>query len=206
MPTTYTAPIADGEISELRDFGLRCALAFMPLICFRDRPFDEPIPEKIECDTSYHDMRISELEAELAKLTAMSAEEVATAATAEMEATKQRYREMEESDAALIVRYADMTAKVEAWNPPEPYIGLKKFMQGQIAVSSRQLEFRPLDLPEFVLGEEWRIASSAILSADLKRQRQRRQETIDRAAENQKWLDGLRAALPPTNTIVGARS
>lgn len=48
MPTGYTEAVQSGEVTEFRDFALRCARAMGALIMMRDDPMDAPIPDEFK--------------------------------------------------------------------------------------------------------------------------------------------------------------
>lgn len=84
MPTGYTADVASGKITSLRDFALICARGMGALVMMRDEPFDAPIPERFEPSVFYK-KHLDEAKQELAALRAMTAEDADNAAAAEAE-------------------------------------------------------------------------------------------------------------------------
>lgn len=52
MPTGYTAPVVDGEVTELKEFVWRCARAFGALVYLRDDPLTNERPKSV---TGGHD-------------------------------------------------------------------------------------------------------------------------------------------------------
>lgn len=201
MPTGYTAPVESGEITELRDFIMLCARAFGACIMLRDEPLSTGIPEKLEPSTRYYDEQIVSLQARIAELTAMSADEALTASLASNDDIRRRYREYEAADQARLERHLAMKVKVEAWQPPtNEHTELKTFMLQQIEVSSRNLDMK-LELPALNIGETWRAECLADLGDRLARAQKSRAEEIDRTASRQKWLDDLRGSLPPAGEV-----
>jgi hypothetical protein len=134
MPTGYTADVASGKVTTLRQFAMECARAFGACITLRDEPASTPIPEAFE-RSDYHIKEKAEAEASLVNLYAMTANERATAAE---EANKQSrdalHRAINENDIQR-QRYDDMLTQVRAWSgAPE---GLQKFMLEQLADSKK---------------------------------------------------------------------
>jgi len=196
MPTGYTAKVEDGSVTELRDYMLICARAFGALIMMRDDPMDAPIPTKLEPDTGYYDKRITELTADIAKLSAMSADDVLTESLAANNEARRRHREYEAEDQRRLERHQAMAAKVEKWRPPtREHVEYKQFMLQQLEVSSQHLG-STLDLPAMPIGEEWRAKRLSDLQSQLAQNQRNRDQEIERTAGRQKWLDALLASLP----------
>lgn len=195
MPTGYTAPVADGTITTLRDFALRCSRAFGALVSMRDDPLDAPIPERL-VPSRWHADRLAEARLRLASLQAMTDAEKADAANEwnrENEAYKLKY--IAENDEKRS-RYEAMIAKVEAWEgAPE---GLKSFMLKQLQES---LEFDVSDdplkyHPEPRSAAEWFEAELKEALRLIEYHDKEHRAEVERVADRQAWLDQLRAALP----------
>ena len=197
MPTGYTAKVDDGSLTDLRDYMLICARAFGALIMMRDDPLDAPIPEKLEPSTRYYDERIADLTAEIADLTAMTADQALTKSLAHNDGIRQRHREYEASEQVRLHRHLAMIEKVQAWTPPTPdHVEYKEFMLQQLRISSEHMGMsRPL--PPMEIGEVWRAERLADLKASLAITTKHRAEETERTASRQGWVDSLRASLPP---------
>ena len=204
MPTVYTAKVEDGTVTELRDYMLICARAFGALVMMRDEPMDAPIPEKFEPSTKYYDEQIAVLTKEISRLSAMTADEALTASLAANDETRRRHREYEAADQLRLERHLAMAEKVKAWEPPSPdHVEYKAFMLQQLEESAKWLGTKR-DLPPMSIGETWRQERLADLADSLARATKRRSEEIERTAQRQKWVDALRAALPPASSEVAA--
>lgn len=199
MPTGYTAKVEDGTVTELRDYMLICARAFGALIMMRDEPDDAPIPEKFEPSTRYYDEQIATLTKEISRLSAMTADEAMTESLAANNEARRRHREYEAADQLRLDRHLAMAEKVKAWEPPSPeHVEYKAFMLQQLEVSSQWLGTKR-ELPPMSIGEAWREERLADLTDNLARATKSRAEEIERTALRQKWVDDLRAALPPAS-------
>lgn len=195
MPTGYTAPVADGTITTLRDFALRCSRAFGALVSMRDDPLDAPLPEKL-IPSDWNFTRLVEARQRLATLQSMSDAEKTAAAEAwnrGNEAAKQKY--LAENNERRS-RYQAMIAKVEAWEgAPE---GLKPFMLSQLNsslefdVSDDPLRFHPAARSV----EEWFEAELKEALRLIEYHDKEHRAEVERVAERQAWLDQLRASLP----------
>ena len=129
MPTGYTAHVANGDITSLEAFALRCARGMGATIMMRDEPFDAPIPERFE-PSDFHVLRLASAKVAMADLLALNDAQKAEKA-ADWNREHHAYRKKRVSDKEEIrARYEAMIAKVEAWeNSPE---GIKEFMLEQL--------------------------------------------------------------------------
>ena len=195
MPTGYTAAVADGTITDLCTFALRCARGMGALIAMRDEPHDAPIPAAFEPQTRYHDEALVRLRAELDQLNGASPAEHAwheKARRAEAEAYRAKYAA---NNAAQKSRYEAMIAKVRAWTgAPE---GLKEFMLEQLQQSVQfdcGGDYLPA-VPEEVEPAEWQALNKARILKDIAYHEGERAKEITRTQERNKWLSQLRASL-----------
>lgn len=204
MPTSYTAKVEDGTVTELRDYMLICARAFGALVMMRDEPLDAPIPERFEPDTRYYDEQIAMLTKEISRITALTPDDALTESLAANNEVRRLHREREVADQERLRRHQAMAAKVRAWMPPSPdHDEYKAFMLQQLEESAKWLGTKR-DLPPMSIGETWRQERLADLADSLARATKRRSEEIERTAQRQKWVDALRAALPPASSEVAA--
>lgn len=196
MPTGYTHPVAEGEITELKDFAMYCARDFGALISMRDEPMDAEIPEQFEPSTFYKD-KLDEAVEKQKKLLAMSPDEAAAEALADFDrqlaARVKATTEMEEERS----RYLDMLAKVQAWKPPtKEHKGLKAFMVDQLK-QSIEFDCNPHWSREIKLssGEEYRQQMLKACEASIERYTDEHQEELERVANRNAWLKALRDSL-----------
>lgn len=198
MPTSYTAPVQDGDISTLAEYALRCACAFA--IDMRDKPLgplDDPTPP----DTTYYDKATTEATAELVRL---ESDEYAA------NAMQREQTEREEADAKYAAkkaetkrRYKAMLAQVVQWQPPTPeHQGLRDFMESQL------LESIKFDCPDSKYSlpkppdtlAAWRLDRIVKLHKDLAYYSEQIQKAHARHAHNAEWARALRASLPQEDT------
>ena len=196
MPTGYTAAVADGRITTLRDFALHCARGMGALITMRDEPLDAPIPERLEPSTAHHDDKLAELRAELATISAMTNAECAEAQAASLVAAKERRaryaREKEEQRA----RYEAMISRVEAWTTEAE--GLREFMLGQLTESLRfdcAGSYLP-EIPDEVDPGEWRSQRLKSIAREIGYHEEQRAAEVARTESRNRWLGSLRDSLP----------
>lgn len=195
MATGYTAGVADGSVTSLREFALTCARGMGALITMRDEPHDAPIPQRFEPSSFYANLLV-EAKSRLAELQAMSpAEREASAVAWNVENDRSRGESVERNTDKLN-RYNAMLAEVVAWEgAPE---GLKEFMLEQLRssldfdCSSEPLRYAPPSrtADEWFAAElraaEWQIEWSAKEAA----------AEAERTEGRNAWLAQLRASLP----------
>lgn len=138
MPSEYTEAVAKGEITEVKDFALRCARAFGALSIARGVPLEEPLSvedlERLEAKNTASLIQVlTQHELDLERLRALSPEEVAQQAEAEYREELARHEEAAEKEAALAARYRGLLAKVREWKAPTAvHEGLAEYMIDQL--------------------------------------------------------------------------
>jgi hypothetical protein len=195
MPTGYTADVADGKVTDLKTFALRCARGMGALVMMRDDPWDKPIPARFE-PSDYHTKLLAEKEAEYAEIFALTLDQ-------SNDRAMQDHVEWQEGRARYFAgkdeqrdRYNAMIAKVEAWEgSPE---GLKGFMLDQLRESVR------FDAPsdrEYYVGEpsldgaEWRSKRLTELLREIAYSEKAVAEELERTAGRNGWIAQLHASL-----------
>lgn len=194
MPTGYTAGVADGTITTFPEFAMRCARSFGALIEMRDSPSDAPIPDAFEPST-YHRERIAEARAELARLEAMTPEEIqAGAEEANREAMESWERRVRE-DCETRQRYEAMLTEARAWEPPSPeHRGMKTFMVEQLEESIRY-DATKWERPEPETPEDWHSDRIAKAARDIAYHTEEDRKERERTAERNRWVRLLRESL-----------
>ncbi|MCP1540109.1 hypothetical protein [Methylorubrum extorquens] len=196
MPSGYTAPVQDGEITEFTDFAWSCARAMGALIMMRDLPSSAPIPERFEPSTDYHDRQIEDAKARLTELANMTLDELQQATHADCVEAKKSHDGYEAKKAEQRQRYEAMLNKVQAWQPPtSEHVGFKDFMVQQLTSSiewdctPRETEVKELSPSKWLKGE----IESAQWNLDY--HTKARCEEIERTEARNRWLAELRASL-----------
>src|ERR1044071_9143634 len=109
MPTGYTAKLYEGEDQSFEDFALGCARAFGASILMRDDSPNKPISiDAITDNSDYHVRAIRETKAEIARIMAMTPEEIRQAARSEFRDRKESDERYKTSRAEMRQRYEDM--------------------------------------------------------------------------------------------------
>jgi hypothetical protein len=193
MPTGYTADVQSGKVTEFPDFAMQCARAFGALIMMRDDPADAPIPEFQPSD--YHSKALATAEADVARLSAMTAEQAQTEADAEHAKAVRQNNEWNAEKAACRERYEAMILKVDAWTPPTPdHNGLKEFMLKQLR-ESIDFDCRPYDEPKALPGAEWLEKAKARAARSVEYHRDEHAAEVKRTADRNAWVRNLRESL-----------
>lgn len=196
MPTSYTAPVADGTITDLRRFAMLCARAFGATISMRDDPMSAPIPMVIEPD-GYYRRRHQQAVAEVLRLQRLSPMEAQREMQQEHSAAMARWRDSTWNDARQVVRYQTMIEHVDAWQPPSlEHENFKAFMLQQLRDSLKfdcGGRFRPM--PRLQRWPEWLRGAIAEAMDNINWQRKRREEDVQRAVNATSWLALLRVSL-----------
>lgn len=158
MPTGYTAPVADGKITELKDFAATCAREFMPFIHQRDE-HDSPLrmPEPLE--NSYYERSLEEAKDEQAEWLSFTEEEKYAHWSDYFNRTEKRNNEAIAEKNRVEVRYRDMLAQVQSIDAPGNVQSFKDFLIDQLKESidfdckTTYFEAEPLDYSEWCFSE-----------------------------------------------------
>lgn len=201
MPTSYTADVQSGQITEFKDFALGCARAFGALITMRDDPADAAVPDEFVPDQYYAD-RLREATAELAALNELTSDEIAAKAeqsNAERLAWHREYIAGKQEERA---RYEAMLEKVRQWVPPSSdHEELKKFMIQQLDTSidfDCSTRYAPNE-PKPQTPTEWLNQSRDDLTRRIQSAEKSSDEEIERCAKRTAWVRLLKASLQGTS-------
>lgn len=195
MTTDYVHPVADGDITTLRQFALRCSYAMMALVTLRDEDHTKDPPRRLEPNFVYYDEQLKEAQARLDQLARETSAEREARVEAEYQERLASAREFDAKDKIEVDRVRAMLTKVEAWDGgPE---GLKDFMLQQLRNSISDSGYRAVDYVKRLDPDvEWRNAVDAVGRAHANIER----EKALTASRNQ-WLDQLWAALLDEETV-----
>jgi len=195
MPTGYTYEVKDGNVTEFREFALRCARAMGAGVTQRDedsgsqiklRKVDEYYLDRVEVCSE--DIETAERQGDdyWAKLQEESIAK-ATAYRQEYVAERDRTRS----------RYESMLEQARSWEPPtEEHRGLKDFMIQQLEDS---IEFdcgsyEP-SVPEALPVSEYRKQELGRMSEELSSALKRLAEETERVRSQNEWVLALRDSL-----------
>ena len=188
MSSAYTALIASGEMTALKDYAGLCVRYFTG-----NRTFDEPVPENLKPD-SFYDEQIKRAGEEWVYLSRMTAEEIARETRKynerEAEAYQERLAEVEEK----LARYEAMLEKVKRWEPPSEYRDLRNFMIEQLATSIRD-DSKNIAPPKRLTPDEWLMLRRGELSEDYEYWREAKAREEELIWKRSHWLRRLRESL-----------
>jgi hypothetical protein len=196
MPTGYTAAVQSGDVTEFKDFALSCARAFGALITMRDDPMDADIPDEFAPDP-YYANALAEAKASLAKLNAMSEDEIVLEAQRSNDDALKSHADYLAEKAEARSRYEVMLAKVRKWEPPtHDHDGLKKFMIEQLLTSiDCDCSTTYLVEPKPMTPTEWLNARREDLTRRIASSEKSHAEEAERCANRTVWVKALRASL-----------
>lgn len=197
MPSSYTAPIHDGQDITFEQFALRCSRAMGAAIHQRDDGMDVEIEER-EVDGYYAD-RVAAASKALDAAEAKATEQWQAERDAKAAEIIAYNAELRVKSAAMADRYDGMIAQVEAWKPPTgEHVGLKEFMLQQLR-ESRQFDVsdyqQPLP-PEDV--ESYRATEIAGLARSLAYANEHMAKENEQVRSQNEWVRALRDSLAVT--------
>lgn len=193
MPSGYTAKILEGCTFE--QFAWSVARGFGALIMMRDDPADAPIPERFE-PSDYHLKKIEEAKAAVRLLVDSSPDELFVRYKKYRKDVELRNIEREERDESTKVKYLDMLAKVQAWQPPSPdHAGMKEFMIKQIEESLHFDFLGPEYREKLMMFDEWKAEQENKAECDLQYHVREHTSEVERVEGRNRWLKQLRESL-----------
>ena len=195
MPTGFTADVANGKTTSLREFALTCARGMGALILMRDEPDDATIPPRFEPDTQWHDERIATARDMLDDLTHDQAVDRWAAANTEIHKAREEAIQRNEETRQ---RYNAMLAKLDKWPTDGAPEGLHGFMYRQL-VDSRDFDVDDdptAYMPEpYATVEDWKASVRTRANEELAYHTVERDKVIARTVERNAWLEKLWASL-----------
>lgn len=198
MPTGYTAPVADGDVTDFPTFAMQCARGMGALITMRDDPWDAPIPDEFQ-PSRYHQMALAEAETSLADARSWSTGEAVRLAQADHLHAVEVAVDLARKDEDKRRRYEAMLDQVRAWEPPTAdHDEFKKFMVDQLEESIRFDCGHTWDAPAAQDGEAYRQAMIAKAERDILYHSKELAEEIERTRGRTEWVRALRESLSHT--------
>ena len=190
MPTAFTDPVEKGEMTELRDYALRCAHGMSMMVHARDDDLGSKLRHHSVTWHYYEDVKkYDEILARLMLLSDGAKTQGMVIANAELQATHESIRS---SNKVTKGRYEAMDKKVTDWPCPLDYQGLKQFMSSQIQLCTRHYAESSLYQPKpYESASEWWQHEVVSARRRLAEAHKDLADEIERAAEVNKWIDGL---------------
>jgi hypothetical protein len=193
MANGYIHPVADGEVTEVRDFVLRCARGMGALVLMRDEPMDAQPPRQFEPDLSHYGPALERAQARLDQLSNANSDVSRAMYEAEKAKHESQQAEWEATESAELERVRTMRTKVAALDGlPE---GLQAFMLEQLDRALRDnapIAYTRQPFPDYDtwFDREWRRAVESVgrAHADIEAEKAR-------VASRNVWLTQLWSAL-----------
>ena len=194
MPTGYTSKVANGEITELKDFAMKCARAFGACVTLRDS--NAPIPDVIE-PSDFSQRKLKDIKDEITCLKGLTVDETCKIKEKEYKQKMEQYKDDTKENMLLDINYRVLLAKVEKWTPPtDEHVGLKTFMLKQITESIEWNAYvSEPPVRDLSTTQEYIEKRVKTLEESKKYHEKRWQREVERAASNTKWLKDLRDSL-----------
>lgn len=190
MPTGYTAPVMDGEITDVKDFAAQCARGFGAFMHQRDESGKVSLryPEAPGPDSFYH-KSLAQAEARRAQWAGMSEEEKYAEWSDYVKKQTLALHESKANHAKIRARYEDMLIQVWSIDVPSKLQKFRDFMVEQLE-SSIDFDcgdgtfengyYRVMPYPEWCEKEEAGIARDlSYYSDEVAKERQRYQEQVE---------------------------
>ncbi len=164
MATGYVHPVADGEITTLKAFALRCSYAMMALVTLRDDDHRKDPPRELPLNLTYYEERLAQAQKKLDDIAMMTDAQRQAMIEENYQSDLAQAQEYDAKAAQEIDRCKAMRAKVEAWtDAPE---GLRAFMLDQF---DRSLDTTGYSSVDYVkrrdIDDEWRRAVEEVGTA-----------------------------------------
>lgn len=201
MPTGYTAPVEDGEVTDLKAFALLCARGFGVALEQRDEPVENPIRAlNLDDDSTvqYYSGRLQKDIDELRRLNSLNVKDRETEFYTYFAECERRAMEAKTDYLTKIARYNDMIDKVEAWDVSkynsELLTNLKKFMLNQLDIG-KPSDYSEYCLPKYKSPVEYVSGRILEVNKSIEYAVKAIDERKERIQEQNESLDQLRKAL-----------
>lgn len=190
MPTGYTHKVNDGTVTDLKTFAMICARGMGACVTMRDDPNDAIISERFE-PSDYHQKKILEVTAEIARLKMMTAAERDIEAGAQYAEAVAAWERRHAKDVEIRARYESMIRQTEAWTCKAE--GLKNFMLQQLRDSMKFDCGMEYDVkPKRVDSETWHAKALEEAERSLKYHTEELAAEVARVEGRNRWLRDMR--------------
>lgn len=200
MPTGYTHPVVNGEITEFPEFAMSCARAFGALISMRDAPMDADIPDEFK-PSDYSAKKLIEAKTRLKKLRALSPAEMQRGADESYAVQLKAHLDYRAQMKLENDRLDAMLKQVRSWRPPtSEHMGIKEFMIEQLTSSKHDMKWGSEE-PVKQSAEDWLAAEISSVERDISYHSTEDEKEKDRATGRTEWVRQLRASLKQPETV-----
>lgn len=193
MPTGYTANLYDGKDESFQDFVLSCARGMGAFYMQRDDPHsDKPALRKV---SDYYFKQVAEAKADLEAWQIKDEDDKYNMWRNYADAKEKSGRESRENRQAILERYEERLAEVEAWEVPPMLQSFKDFMIDQLNSS---IEFDCQFHDSFFMvtpHEEWEARQEESLAHDVDYYEGQLNKEIERVKEQNTYTFALYKAL-----------
>lgn len=193
MPTEYTAGVADGSVTEFKDYALMCARNFGALILLRDESLSPEIPV-FEPSTFSRD-HLEEAKQELSAWQVMTEVQRREVYSQAMQAKREANKRIRDRNATTRRRYCDMLEKARQFrSPSREHDNYAKFLVSQLEESISWDCDNMLEDDE-VPFDDWMLSHEKHLLWSIEYHTKQWKEEQDRTASRNEWVRQLREAI-----------
>lgn len=193
MPTGYTAGVADGSVTEFKDYALMCARNFGALILLRDEPLSPEIPV-FEPSTFSRD-RLEKAKQELSAWQVMTEVQRREVYSQAMQAKREANERIRDRNATTRRRYCAMLEKARQFrSPSREHDNYAKFLVSQLEESISWDCDNMLEDDE-VPFDVWMQLYEKDLLWSIEYHTKQWKEEQDRTACRNEWVRQLREAI-----------
>lgn len=194
MPTGYTYDLIKKPDLPFASFAARCARAMGALVMLRDSPITDTLPETAGDDLSYETKALADAEADVERVTTMTAVQWEAAHRKHIEDTRTQNAERAAEAALWREVCGRLSREATAWKPPTPnHVGLQKFMLEQLQTTA-EFDAKPYLQPVLSLPEFQAVTVEAARRT-LGFRRESMTNATARVNERAAWLAALKASL-----------
>lgn len=196
MPTGYTAPVQDGEVTELKDFAAVCARAFGSFIHQRDDSMGAQLVYPSDPTGSFYEESLNKAIAEYERWKGLTEEQKFVEWSEYVQKnTVAGYKSLAKSSETR-ARYNAMLAKVEEVKVPEELQKFKEFMVSQLTESIRfdcgEDDSFTKDWYKSSDFQTWCADNDERMPKNITRYREELQNEWDRYHERVRYIDLMR--------------
>lgn len=214
MPTGYTAAVADGTITTLKDFAEACFRGMGVCVTMRDEPSDVPVPESFQVST-YHADKVANYKKQLVGFVTTPEHELREYYAAAVKKETEQLDIQVKQNTSIYKRYSDMRDLVYKLKPENAPAGLdlhgfKEFMLDQLKTSINfdvSTVGAERELPEYMLQfDTWYAHMLIELAEKIRHHRECHDKEVKKTHERNEWLKAARKMVADAEAEVSQKT
>ena len=195
MPTGYSAPVVDGEITDTHTYARRCLRAFGVAVMQRDQPLDEPVPRVQEPDLTWYNKCIKDAQERLEFFENGTEKEIRKAWKDDLHKRTLERAEWAKKTKLENQRIDAMIAKIEQWDGAPSNFDIKGFMIDQLNISRTDPSYAHDPISTWLTPEDYRQSCIRNAKHSIEYNKTSIQEEIDHVNERNKWMNEFENSL-----------